>query len=129
MATPTVMFGKILALYLVTAGIAFVVATPFYADLTRKADQSSAMAVNISGMLHLFIGFAIVVDHFAFDGLLSALVTLFGIAFVVRGAAYYWVPQLVVRASEARASALRMMGTAFIAVGGLMGYLSFFTPG
>ncbi len=122
----TLMIGKILALYMLTAGIAFIVATPFYANLTRNADRSDAMAVNISGMVHLFVGFSIVVNHFAWDGLLAVLVTLLGIFFVIRGLAYYWVPQLVLRPSEGRASGLRVMGAAFIAIGGLMGYLSFF---
>ncbi len=121
----TVMFGKILSLYLLTAGIAFVVATPFYADLTRKADTSDAMAVNVSGMLHLFIGFAIVVNHFAWDGPLAVLVTMLGIVFILRGLAYYWLPRLIVRSSEARATVLRLMGAFFIVVGGVMGYLSF----
>lgn len=122
----TLMFGKILALYLLTAGIAFIVATPFYADLTRNADKSDAMAVNISGMVHLLVGFSIVVNHFVWDGLLAVLVTLLGISFIIRGMTYYWVPQLVLRPSEGRASALRVMGAAFIAVGALLGYLSFF---
>ncbi|WP_218014520.1 hypothetical protein [Mycolicibacterium palauense] len=122
---PTLMFGRILALYLLTAGIGFLVATPFYAELTRRADRSDAMAVNISGMVHLFIGFVIVVNHFLWDSLLAGLVTLLGIVFVVRGAAYFWVPQLVVRPSTGRAAALRSMGGAFVAVGLLMGYLSF----
>lgn len=122
----TLMFGKILALYLLTAGVAFIVATPFYADLTRNADKSDAMAVNISGMAHLLVGFSIVVNHFVWDGLLAVLVTLLGISFIIRGLTYYWIPQVVLRPSEGRASALRVMGAAFIAVGGLMGYLSFF---
>lgn len=126
MDAPTLMFGKILALYMLTAGIAFIVATPFYADLTRKADKSDGVAVNISGMVHLFIGFGILVNHFVWDSLLAVLVTLLGIFFVIRGVAYYWVPQLVLRPSEGRASGLRGMGAAFIGIGTLMGYLSFF---
>lgn len=121
----SLIFGRILALYLLTAGIAFVVATPFYANLTRNAESSDAMAVNISGMVHLFIGFAIVVNHFTFDGLLAALVTLLGMFFVARGLAYYWVPQLIVRSSDTRASRLRVSGAAFILVGAFMAYLAF----
>ncbi|QUR68388.1 hypothetical protein [Mycobacterium spongiae] len=125
MESTTVMFGKILGLYLLTSGVAFIVATPFYAELTRKADRSDPMAVNISGMVHLFVGFGVVVNHFRWDGLLPTLVTLLGVAFVVRGLAYYWIPHVVLRPAEARATGLRVMGAAFVVVGGLTGYLSF----
>ncbi len=121
----TLMLGRILALYLLIAGIAFLVATPFYAELTRNADKSDPMAVNISGMLHLIIGLVIVVNHFVWGGPLATLVTVLGILFVVRGVTYYWVPQLVVRPSAARATALRFMGAVFVVVGALMAYLSF----
>lgn len=126
MDTTTLVFGKVLSLYLMTAGIAFIVATPFYAELTRKADKSDLMAVNISGMVHLLVGFSVVANHFIWDSLLAILVTLMGLFFVIRGLTYYWVPQLVLRPSEARESGLRGFGAVFIAVGALMGYLSFF---
>lgn len=121
--------GKILSLYLMTAGVAFIVATQFYLRLTQRADRSDLMAVNISGMLHLFIGFGVLVTHFEWGGALEVLVTLMGIFFTIRGISYYWVPQLVLRpAEQGRGSALglRVMGVAFVVYGGLMGYLSFF---
>jgi hypothetical protein len=82
MATTTLILGKILSLYLLTAGIAFI-------------------------------------------GLLAVLVTLTGLSFIVRGVTYYWIPRLVLKPSETRATSLRIFGAAFTVFGGFMGYLSF----
>ncbi|MDM4719388.1 hypothetical protein QTQ03_07165 [Micromonospora sp. WMMA1363] len=124
----TLILGKILSLYLLTAGIAFIVATPFYLQLTEVADRSDLMAVNISGMVHLFVGFGVLAIHFTWGSLLAVLVTLLGIFFAIRGIAYYWIPQRVLRpAKQGRGSpsGLRGMGAAFVVYGGLMAYLSF----
>lgn len=121
--------GRILALYLLTSGIAFIVATQFYLRLTQRADRSDLMAVNISGMVHLFVGFSVLVTHFEWGGLAEVLVTLLGVFFTLRGISYYWIPQLVLRpAEQGRGSAqgLRVMGAGFIGYGALLGYLSFF---
>ncbi|OLT25554.1 hypothetical protein BJF83_05150 [Nocardiopsis sp. CNR-923] len=117
--------GRILFAYLLVAGIGVIFSVRFYADLAGKADRSDPMAVNISGMLHFLIGAAIVSAHFAWDSPLAVIVTLFGILFMLRGAAYLVVPHLVLRASTTSTTTLRLSGAFFVVTAAVLGYLSF----
>ena len=55
--------GKILAIYLLVTGAGFLFSAEYYAQMIAHAG-SDPILINLSGMVHFFIGMTILVNHF-----------------------------------------------------------------
>ena len=87
---------------------------------------SDPVLINLSGMVHFFIGMTILVNHFKWNKPLKAAVTLLGIFFLMKGVFLIALPEMTLQTSNNPAQVPWIMAVAFIGVGLLMGGFSFF---
>lgn len=126
---PTTLFiGKILSIYWLVYGLGFLVSTEFYVTQSTNSEKSDSLAVTLQGALHLYLGAAILTNHFLWDNLLAAIVTILGFGYLAKGIALVVFPRATLKSGEPSARLIRVSGYGFIIVGSVLGYLSFFAP-
>jgi len=67
--------GKIVAAYLIVTGIGFLISSEYYSHMISHKGTDPIL-INLSGMVHLFIGMTILVNHFLWKNALQIIVTL-----------------------------------------------------
>ena len=118
-------FGRLAAPYFCVTGLGFLVSTEFYERMVRENASTDPVTLNLSGAVHLLIGLAVVVQHFRFGSLLETLITLIGIAALVKGSALIGVPELTLKSPKTGTTTLRVSGVAFVMVGFYLGFVSY----
>ena len=126
MEPTTLFFAKILSIYWLVYGAGFLVSTEFYARQSRNSEKSDSLAVTLQGAIHLYVGAAILTNHFLWGNLLAAMVTILGFGYLAKGIALIVFPTATLKSGEPSAHLLRLSGGIFILVGLVLGYLSFF---
>ena len=91
----TSFFGKIIAPYLFASGLGFLISTKFYEKQLKNSDKSDPLAINLSGMVLFSIGIVILTNHFLWNNILEALVTLLGFSFLGKGITLIVIPDLI----------------------------------
>lgn len=119
----TRLIGKIVSAYYLVTGIGFLVSRDFFATMVAHVG-SDPVLINLSGMVHFFIGMTILVVHFKWRGLLQIAVTLLGFAFLSKGILLIAVPEMTLQADTSTEVGLATI-IGFIAVGLVLGYASF----
>ena len=117
--------GKIIAIYLVTTGIGFLVSSEYYSQMITHSN-SDPVLINLSGMVHFFIGMTILVNHFLWKSALQVMVTLLGFMFFLKGFFLIAFPEFMLQSGNSAVKIPWAMPVGFIAVGVLVGYLAFF---
>jgi hypothetical protein len=87
---------------------------------------SDPVLVNLSGMVHFFIGMTILVIHFRWRGALQIIVTIFGALFLLKGAFLIVLPELALQTGDNPAQNTWLMAACFILVGAVVGYFAYF---
>lgn len=126
METITLILGKMLSSYLLVSGLGFLFSAKFYENLLKNTDKSDPMIVNLSGMVHFFLGIGILTNHFLWNNILAIAVTLLGFSFLAKGIALIVIPSLTLKSTKTSVKLLRISGIGFILVSLFVGYLSFF---
>ncbi|MBN1454796.1 MAG: hypothetical protein JW945_00885 [Methanomicrobia archaeon] len=121
----TLFFGKIIAPYLFASGLGFLISTKFYENRLKNSDKSDPLAINLSGMVHFLIGIVILTNHFLWNNILEAIVTLLGFSFLGKGVTLIVIPNLILKSTKTSVKALRISGIGFIIFSLILGYLSF----
>ncbi len=121
----TIFIAKLASAYLVVSGLAFLLATDFYARMVRENASTDPVALNLSGMVHFLIGMSIMVSHFRWESVPEIVITVLGMATMAKGAGLIALPQLMLRASKTSETTLRFAGAAFIAAGAYLGYVGY----
>lgn len=121
----TVKLGKIIAAYLLVTGIGFLVSANYYSQLITHQGTDPVL-INLSGMVHFFIGITIIVHHFVWKNLLQIMVSSLGILFLLKGIFLIAIPELTLQTGNNPAQIPWLMSFGFLGIGLLMGYLSFF---
>ena len=125
MEETTIFFGKMAAAYFFVTGLGFLLSTEFYEKMVRGNASTDRVTLNLSGAVHFLVGLAIVVRHLRFGSLPETLVTLIGLAAMLKGFILIAVPELALRLPKTGKAALRMAGVAFTGVGVYLGYVSY----
>ena len=69
----TLFLGKMIAPYLFVSGLGFLLSYDFYKQLLINSDKSDPLTINLSGMVHFFIGLAIVLRHHLWGNVLEII--------------------------------------------------------
>jgi hypothetical protein len=121
----TIQIGRILAPYLLVSGSGLLISKKFYEKQLINSEKSDPLTVNLSGMVHFFIGIVLLNLHFLWNSLLAIIITLLGISFVLKGGSLIIFPDLTLRSGAGSARYLRISGIGFILLGLILGYLSY----
>ena len=121
----TTIIARILSIYLSVTGLGFLVSNSYYSEMISQPG-SDPVLINLSGMVHLFIGAAILTIHFLWKTPLQIVVTFLGIMFSIKGALLIVVPDIVLQSAENSAGLSPPVSLAFILVGGIIGYFAYF---
>ncbi len=121
----TTIIARILSIYLSVTGLGFLVSNSYYSEMISQSG-SDPVLINLSGMVHLFIGAAILTIHFLWKTPLQIVVTFLGIMFSIKGALLIVVPDIVLQSAGNSAGLSPLVSLAFILVGGIIGYFAYF---
>lgn len=123
-STMTFKIGRILALYLIVTGGGFLLSPDFFTSLIVK-EGSDPVLINLSGMVHFFIGATILVNHFFWKGLHQILVSVVGVLFFLKGVFLIALPELTLQSGNNELQVPMAMGIGFVFLGLLIGLFSF----
>ncbi len=121
----TLFIGKISAIYWITYGLGFIISHEFYANQLISSSKSDSLAVTLQGAIHLYIGAAILTNHFLWNNILAILVSLLGFMYLAKGIAIIVFPSATLKSGKPAVKTLRISGIGFILLGLVLGYLSF----
>jgi len=127
MESTTLFIGKISAIYWTVYGLGFLVSREFYAKQLMNSSKSDSLAVTLQGAIHLYIGAAILTNHFLWDNPLAILVTILGFMYLAKGIAIIVIPKATLKSGTATVKTVRISGIGFTFLGLILGYLSFFS--
>ena len=123
----TLFLGKLFSPYLLVSGLGFIFSVNFYEKFLINSDKSDPMTVNLSGMVHFFLGATILLTHFLWGSLLEIIVTILGFSFLIKGLTLIIIPGSTLKSTKVSVKLLRVSGVCFLAAGLFLGYLSYFT--
>lgn len=112
-------------MYYVVTGLGFLLSSSYYATMIAHAG-SDPVLINLSGMVHFFIGMTILVHHFAWNRPLKAAVSLSGVFFLLKGVFLIALPELTLQTGNNPVQVPWAMSVGFIAVGAAVGYFVYF---
>ena len=121
----TLLIGKIVSPYFLISGLGFLISGDFYKSLLKNSDKSDSMTINLSGMVHFFIGMTILVNHFLWGNMFQIAITLVGFSFIGKGVTFIVLPKLTLKSTNSSAKVLRLSGIGFILVSLYLGYMSY----
>jgi len=121
----TLFIGKISAIYWLVYGLGFLISREFYANQIKNSEKSDSLSITLQGAIHVYIGAAIITNHFLWDNILAILVTLLGFMYLAKGIALIVFPGATLKSGESSVKVLRLSGIGFILLGLVLGYLSF----
>ncbi len=116
--------GRIVSVYFAITGIGFLVSSGYYEGMIATTN-SDPILINLSGMVHFFIGMTILVNHFRWNKPLKIAVSLSGVMFFMKGVFLIALPELTLQTGGNPAQQPWVMSIGFIAAGLVMGYFSF----
>jgi len=123
----TLLIGKIVSPYFLISGLGFLISGNFYKSLLKNSDKSDPMTINLSGMVHFFLGMIILVNHFLWGNIFQIVITLVGFSFIGKGFAFIVLPKLMLKSTNSSVNVLRLSGIGFILVSFYLGYMSYFS--
>ncbi len=121
----TIIIARIVSIYLMVTGFGFLLSSDYY-DQMIAYSGSDPVLINLSGMVHFFIGMTILAIHFNWRSPLQIIVTLFGFMFFLKGILLIALPELTLQTGNNPAQKTWLMATGFITVGAIVGYFSCF---
>lgn len=111
--------------YLLVTGVGFLLSTRFYERMVAGNEDTDPVALNLSGMVHFLIGLLISVQHFRWGSVPEAIVTLIGVAALLKGAFLIVAPGMMLKSPKTSRAMLRLSGAAFVMLGGYLAYFGF----
>lgn len=122
----TTRIARIVSLYFLVTGFGFLISGEYFSKMITHTG-SDPVLINLSGMVHFFIGMTILVNHFRWRGLLEIIVTIFGIMFFLKGTFLIALPELTLQTGNNPAQITWLMAIFFILVGVIVGYFAYFS--
>ena len=122
----TLFVAKMMAPYLFVTGLGFFFSKEFYLKMLNESERAHPITINLSGMVHFFIGMAVVLNHIRWGSVLEVAVTLIGFAFLLKGAVLIMLPVRALKSNETTGDRLPIIGIGFLIVSVYLGYASYF---
>lgn len=116
--------ARIVSLYYFVTGLGFLLSSGYYAKMIAHTG-SDPVLINLSGMVHFFIGITILVHHFRWKKFLQIAVSLSGIFFLLKGAFMIVLPEITLQTGNNPAQVPWAMSLGFLGVGFLVGYFAY----
>ena len=121
----TVLIARIVSMYLLVTGCGFLFSGEYFSKMIAHTG-SDPVLINLSGMVHFFIGMTILVVHFRWREPLQVIVTLLGLMFFFKGVLLIALPELTLQMGANPLQETWVMAMGFIAVGIAVAYPAFF---
>lgn len=121
----TVLIARILSMYFLVTGFGFLFSGSYYSKMIAHIG-SDPVLINLSGMVHFFIGATILTVHFLWKKPFQIIVTLLGLMFLIKGAFLIVLPELTLQSGNNPAQITSLMAAGFISVGLIVGYFAYF---
>ncbi len=120
----TIRIARIISIYFLVTGLGFLISEEYFSKMITHTG-SDPVLINLSGMVHFFIGMTILVNHFRWHGLLEIIVTVFGIMFFLKGTFLIVLPELTLQTGNNPVQNTWIMSAVFISTGLLVAYLAY----
>lgn len=120
----TKIFARILAAYLLVTGVGFFFSGEFYENMLAT-QHLEPILVNLSGMVHFFIGAVILAFHFYWKSFLEIVVTIMGVLFLLKGSALIALPRYILQTNDNDLQQPIVSGILFTVLGTLLLLRSF----
>ncbi len=121
----TFALARIIAVYFLATGIGFLVSPEFFASLATTVD-SDPVLLNLSGMVHFFIGMTMLSFHFRWKKPLEIAVSVLSFMYLLKGIALIAIPEIALTTGGNAAQTSIIVPIFFICVGVILGYFGFF---
>ncbi len=122
----TVIIARILSMYLLVTGLGFLASDGYFSKMIAHSG-SDPVLINLSGMVHFFIGATILTVHFLWKKPLQIVVTLLGVMFFLKGTFLIALPELTLQTgNNPLQKNTWLMAVGFISVGVIIGYFAYF---
>ena len=121
----TLFLAKMMAPYLFVTGLGFLLSREFYTQMLNDDYSERPISINLSGMVHFFIGMAVVLNHFLWKHHLETAVSLIGMAFLLKGSMLIMIPNLAMKSNKTTVRILPLAGTSFIAISLYLAWASY----
>ena len=121
----TTRIARIVSIYFIITGLGFILSSEFYSNMIAHTGTDPVL-INLSGMVHFFIGMTILVNHFMWKKPLQITVSLLGFMFLFKGVFLIALPELTLQTSNNPAQIPWVMSIGFICVGLILGYFAYF---
>ncbi|MEM6813089.1 MAG: hypothetical protein AAF600_01705 [Bacteroidota bacterium] len=115
----TKIFARILAAYLLVTGVGFFFSGEFYENMVATQNLEPIL-VNLSGMVHFFIGAVILSFHFYWKSFLEIVVTILGVLFLLKGSALIALPRYILQTNDNNLQQPIVSGILFTVLGTLI---------
>ena len=115
----------LLSAYLIVTGLGFLLSADYYAGMIAHQGTDPVL-INLSGMVHFFIGMGILVHHFLWKNALQIIVTVLGLMFLLKGVFLIALPELTLQAGNNPAQVPWAMAIGFVGVGVVLGGMAVF---
>lgn len=92
-------------------------------------ESEHPISLNLSGMVHFFIGMAVVLNHFLWRNHLGIAVSLVGLAFLTKGIVLIVIPEMSLESNRTTLKLLPLVGAGFLAAGLYLGWAFYFAYG
>lgn len=120
----TVLIARVVSMYFLVTGCGFLFSGDYFSKMISHTN-SDPVLINLSGMVHFFIGMTILVIHFRWREPLQVIVTLLGLMFLFNGALLIALPELTLQTGGNPVQKTWIMAIGFISVGISVGYLAY----
>ena len=116
----TELIARIAGPYLVLPGLGMLASPRFYRRMIAAQPAADPILINLSGAVHVVVGLTLLANHFLWASAAEIVVSLTGVAALLKGAGLIVLPEKLARAPQMGAWGLRVTAAAFIAVGGYL---------
>lgn len=113
----TELIARIAGPYLLLTGLGFAVSRDFYQRMVMGNAQADPILLNLSGAVHFIVGMIVLNNHFRWSGLAEIVVSMIGVAAVVKGAALIAVPETTLQTPKTTGRVLTASTVGFILAG------------
>lgn len=121
----TVIIARILSMYLLVTGLGFLISDGYFSKMIAHSG-SDPILINLSGMVHFFIGATILTVHFLWKKPLQIVVTLLGLMFFLKGIFLIALPEFTLQTGNNPVQNIWLMAEGFISAGVIIGYFAYF---
>lgn len=121
----TELIARIAGPYLLLTGLGFAVSRDFYQRMVMGNAQADPILLNLSGAVHFIVGMIVLNNHFRWSGLAEIVVSMIGVAAVVKGAALIAVPETTLQTPKTTGRVLTASTVGFILAGAYLCWIGY----